>query len=146
MGAGGRRQERQMKWKLFLDDDADTARRPDITVENPEWRRTMDLPLDPPDTSHLGDWILARNFREAKALIGEFGLPDFVSFDHDLADGKDGIAVAHHIVNTDLDAEGGALSNDFDFEVHSGNRVGRANIRGLLENYLSSKRTNRMNP
>lgn len=130
-----------MKWKLFLDDDADTVRRPDITVENPMWRKTMDLPLTPPDTSDFGGWVIARNFDEAKTLFESRGLPHFVSFDHDLADGKDGIAVAHLIVDADLDAAGNALCDDFAFEVHSGNRVGRANIRGLLESYLASKTT-----
>lgn len=128
-----------MTWKLFLDDDADTVRRPDISVENTAWRIAMDLPPGPPDTSGFGAWKIARSFSEAAALIDQLGLPGFVSFDHDLADGKDGIAVAHLIVDTDLDSLGQALPENFDFEVHSGNRVGRANIRGLLEGYLSSK-------
>jgi hypothetical protein len=128
-------------WKLFLDDDADAVRRPDVSVENVSWRRTMDLPPNPPDTSEFGEWKIARNFAEAANLIDQFGLPSFVSFDHDLADGKDGISVAHLIVNTDLDAEGKALPEQFDFEVHSGNRVGRENIRSLLEGYLFSKST-----
>ena len=135
-----------MPWKLFLDDDADTVRRPEITVENTAWRRTMDMPLDPPDTSDLGDWVIARSYAEAESLFLEFGLPDFVSFDHDLADGKDGISVAHLIVNTDLDSGGVALPECFLFEIHSGNRVGRANINGLLSSYLSTKQKNQMKP
>lgn len=131
-----------MPWKLFLDDDADTVRRPEITVENAAWRRTMDLPLDPPDTSVLGDWVVARSYAEAESFFLRLGLPDFVSFDHDLADGKDGISVAHLIVNTDLDSGGAALPEGFFFEIHSGNRVGRSNIDGLLNSYLSTKQKN----
>ncbi|CTQ47346.1 cyclic-phosphate processing receiver domain-containing protein [Roseibium aggregatum] len=128
-------------WKLFLDDDADTVRRPDITVENSAWRKTMDLPLDPPNTDPavLGDWKIARSYVEAAALFDEFGLPLFVSFDHDLADGKDGIAVAHRMIEIDMDSFGGQISRRFRFEVHSGNRVGRDNIRGLLEGYMKQK-------
>jgi hypothetical protein len=116
-------------WKLFLDDDADTVRRPDITVENSAWRKTMDLPLDPPnaDPAVLGNWKIARSFAEADQLFAEFGLPFFVSFDHDLADGKDGIAVAHRMIEIDMDSFGGEISRHFRFEVHSGNRVGREN-------------------
>lgn len=129
------------RWKLFLDDDADIVRRPEITLENPAWRKTMDLPLDPPNTDRniLGDWKIARSYAEAVALFDEFGLPVFASFDHDLADGKDGIAVVHRMIEIDLDSNGEALSEEFAFEVHSGNRVGRANIRGLLDGYLSTK-------
>lgn len=128
-------------WKLFLDDDADTVRRPDITVENPAWRKTMDLPLDPPNTDPavLGDWKVARSYSEADALFAEFGLPFFASFDHDLADGKDGIAVIHRMIEIDMDSEGGEISRHFAYEVHSGNRIGRDNIRGLLDGYLKQK-------
>lgn len=132
---------RMSLWKLFLDDDADTVRRPEISVENPAWRKKMDLPLDPPNTDSriLGDWKIARSYSEAASLFDEFGLPFFASFDHDLADGKDGIAVAHRMIEIDLDLFGRELFQYFRFEVHSGNRVGRDNIRGLLEGYMKQK-------
>jgi len=123
-----------MTWKLFLDDDCDNARNPAITVENPEWRTRMNLPHTPPDTGMSGEWILARSFAEAVHAMSAKGLPGFVSFDHDLGDGKDGIAVAHWMIESDMD--GNRIPQDFAFEVHSGNPVGRENIRRLLDNYL----------
>lgn len=33
------------------------------------------------------DWIIARSFKEVKALVEKIGMPSHVSFDHDL--GKD---------------------------------------------------------
>ncbi|WP_139251244.1 cyclic-phosphate processing receiver domain-containing protein [Roseibium suaedae] len=127
-----------MIWKLFLDDDADNFRRPEISIENPEWRKAMDLPTAPPNTEPrlLGSWKIARSYKEAIDLFSQFGLPLFASFDHDLADGRDGISVAKRMIELDLDADGSLLSRFFCYEVHSGNRVGRENISGLLNGYL----------
>lgn len=126
-----------MKWKLFLDDDADGARRPGISVENPGWRVKVGLPPVPPDTWGLGPWRVARSYAEAKAAIEELGLPAFASFDHDLGDGMDGIAVVRFMIEIDLDT--GTLPEDFAYEAHSANPVGRENIKGLLESYLGQR-------
>lgn len=127
-----------MQWKLFVDDDADGSRRPAISVENPGWRSALGLPRSPPDVFHLGEWVIARSYAEAVAAMEAFGLPAFVSFDHDLGDGKDGIAVARWMIERDLD--GDRLPLDFAYEVHSANPVGRANIAGLMESYLRQRR------
>jgi len=121
-------------WKLFLDDDADGARRPAITVENPAWRSRMGLPRNPPDTWHLGEWIVARNYGEAEELLTRFGMPSFVSFDHDLGEERTGLDVARMIAERDLDM--GDMPPGFAYEVHSANPVGRQNIRSYLESYL----------
>jgi hypothetical protein len=134
-----------MVWKLFLDDDCHGVRHPSITVENPDWRNKMSLPLNVPDTAYLGDWKLAVSVEEAVQHVLKNGMPSFVSFDHDLADGKDGITFAHWMIAQDLNAQElnmtgrprEGIPHDFSFEVHSGNPVGRKNIRSLLENYLS---------
>ncbi len=133
-----------MTWKLFLDDDCDNARNPSITVENPEWRTRMNLPPTPPDVGIPGEWVLARDFDEAVRTMSAQGLPSFVSFDHDLGDGKDGISVAHWMIESDMD--GNRIPEGFAFEVHSGNPVGRENIRRLLENYLSFRTQNHPGP
>jgi hypothetical protein len=124
-----------MTWRLFLDDDCDGVRRPDITVDNPAWRVRMNLPAVPPDQTHLGAWVLARSAEEAVALMKAHGMPSFISFDHDLCDGLDAISVVHWMI--ELDLEQPSIPNDFDFEVHSGNPVGRTNIKGLLYGYLT---------
>jgi hypothetical protein len=129
-----------MSWKLFIDDDCDGARNPSITVEDSRWRRRMNLPATVPETDHLGDWVLARSADEAIATVEKLGMPSFISFDHDLGDGKDAIAVAHWLIEHDMD--GVPFPSEFAFEVHSGNPIGRANIRGLIDNYLEFKRRN----
>lgn len=126
-----------MTWRLFIDDDCDGLRAPAITVEDPSWRSMMNLYGDAPKTERLGDWVLARSVDEAVEMVEQRGMPGFVSFDHDLGDGKDGIALAHWLIEKDLD--GVPLPPDFSFEVHSGNPVGRANIRGLLQGYIEFK-------
>ena len=126
-----------MNWKLFIDDDCDGARNPAITVEERGWRSRMNLPAVKPDTSALGGWVLARSADEAMRIVEELGMPSFISFDHDLGDGKDAITVAHWLIERDMD--GHLFPEEFDFEVHSGNPVGRANIRGLIDNYLGFK-------
>ena len=123
-----------MTWRLFIDDDCDTVRRPSITVENTAWRARMNLPLTVPQTAGLGEWVFARDAASAIEAITERGMPDFISFDHDLGDGRDAMAVVHWIIERDLD--GYPIPHTFEYEVHSGNPVGRSNIRNLLSGYL----------
>jgi hypothetical protein len=126
-----------MTWKLFIDDDCDGARKPAITVENIRWRRRMNLPSDVPATAQLGDWVLARTVDEAMVAVTARGMPSFISFDHDLGDGKDAITFVHWLVERDMDGDPFPLN--FAFEVHSGNPIGRANIHGLIGGYLKFK-------
>lgn len=127
-------------WKLYLDDCADDTRKPEISVESRSWRINRGLSPFPPDTSSLGNWKIARSYDEAVALMDEFGLPEFVSFDHDLCDetpGKDGFGVAKEIVSRDMRSR--SLSKTFFFEVHSWNPIGAKNISSYLESYLASR-------
>lgn len=98
----------------------------------------MALPVTPPETAHLGDWVIARSFEEAVAHVEERGMPSFISFDHDLGTGKSGKDFANWLVDRDLDHP--SIPDCFGFEVHSGNPVGRRNIRDLLDAYLAARR------
>jgi hypothetical protein len=125
---------------LFLDDDADTVRRPEISVENPAWREDRHLSTIPPDTAFLGAWKIARSVDEAIELLDTFGLPTFVSFDHDLCDLRPeytGLKVADEIVARDMVS--GSLPENFAYEVHSWNPEGGPRIVGLLNGYLAEK-------
>jgi len=126
-----------MGWRLYLDDDADTFRPPRTTIENPAWRSEVRLPPIPPDLSHLGDWVIARNFEEARAAVERLGFPTFVAFDHDLADGRDAIPLVNLLIAMDM--ESGSMPRDFAYEVHSRNPPGAENIRSKLESYFRSK-------
>ncbi len=88
--------------------------------------------------------VIVRSFDEATKYIQENGMPNFISFDHDLGleiDGtiaKSGYDFAKWLVELSLD---GLLnfSADFSFNVHSANPVGKHNIEAILNNYLYFK-------
>ena len=103
------------------------------------------------------DWSIVRNYTEFCDYIQKYGLPDFVSFDHDLADDhyndlfsdenwsksdsdvvlkydeykeKTGYECAKWLVDWCLENE-----KQFpDFIVHSANPVGKKNIESYLNN------------
>lgn len=52
---------------------------------------------------------------------------------------KTGMDFAKWLVESDLDHNGSFLAPEFDFYVHSQNPQGKANIEGLLRQYLGTK-------
>lgn len=89
----------------------------------------------------IGDfWIICRNMSDFKRFIHFYGIPKYISFDHDLGDkepsGKD---IANYLVEQWLD-ENIVFDHDFEYNIHSANSVGRENIKGLLDNFLDFKR------
>lgn len=120
-----------MSYKLFLDDE----RMP----EQVTWERY-------PFQNHNGAWTIVRSYDEFVKTVKEFGMPEFVSFDHDLADDHylEGFAGTHpkygvYKEKTGYEAAKWLLdySNEADiplppFAVHSMNVIGRANIISLF--------------
>ena len=101
-----------MTYKLFIDDTREPS---DVT------------------------WVIVRSYDEAIAYIVSHGLPNFISFDHDLSDNSlTGYDIAKWIVESDLDGTIN-IPEDFTYEIHSQNPIGAANIKGLLDSYLSKK-------
>lgn len=109
--------------RLFLDD-----------IRNPSWVYGLDAD---------SQWVVVRSGQEFYDWINTNGLPEVISFDHDLGgvdeEGNEvdpatvpsGMDCAHFLVNYCLD-------HDLplpDFYVHSANPVGVANIRGLLDGF-----------
>jgi hypothetical protein len=89
-------------------------------------RLFLDDVRDPPDRS----WDVVRSFDEFVRYIEAHGMPDEISFDHDLGDNvPSGMDCAKWLVETER-----PLAR---FTVHSANPPGRANIEGLLENWRS---------
>lgn len=117
-------------YSLFLDDDKDTR-----------------FPPDGPSPTG-GEWIIARTLSEAYAVFDKYGMPGFISFDHDLGIDENGVEekgmhYAHRIIEIDMNEREGDVqdfsrmfSEDFDFRVHSANPVGAKNIKCLMRNYL----------
>jgi len=81
-------------------------------------------------------FIGLRSFEEFVSHITTNGLPDFISFDHDLGLEESGFDCAKWLVTYCLDNEM-ALP---DFTVHSQNPVGKKNIESLLNNFKNSFR------
>ena len=88
--------------------------------------------------------IVVRSFEEAAVYILKHGMPNFISFDHDLGMdengeiAKNGYDLAKWIVNMDLNGQI-KIPRDFTFEVHSANPVGKENIETILNNYKNFK-------
>ena len=101
-----------MKYSLFLDDE----RFPDAV----KW---VDLPRK--------NWRIARNFDQFVFNIEFNGLPEFISFDHDLgADPRTGLDCAKWLLKY-------CLRNNKEvpeFKVHSMNPIGAENIKCILNN------------
>jgi len=118
------------KYYLFLDDFRD----PQIV----SW---IDLPLH--------DWTVVRSYKEFRDAIWNKGIPEFVSYDHDLADDHYGSMNHGGAIDYDnLTEKTGYdcakfLCNECckrgikhpDFAVHSMNPVGADNIRKYIAAY-----------
>lgn len=88
------------------------------------------------------NWTVVRNYYEFCNYIQKFSLPDFISFDHDLADEhygdidnseykeKTGYECAKWLVDWCLE-NSLSLPN---FVVHSANPIGKQNIESYLNN------------
>ena len=100
----------------------------------------LDDVRDLPDESFL----LARSYEEAVLFVKENGIPPFISFDHDLGVDENekllptGFDFAKWLVEVDMDNIY-KFPENFSFNVHSANPVGKANIEGYLNNYLKSR-------
>lgn len=83
------------------------------------------------------NWIVARSLNEAETIVKSKGMPDFISFDHDLGEEAtcpNGLQVAKMLVN--LAENGYPFPENFDFQVHSANPVGKLNIESYLLTYF----------
>lgn len=97
-----------MNWKLFLDDER--------------------LP------SKEG-WVVARSSDEAIKLCLSQGLPQEVTFDHDLGGDDTSMVFLVWLTEALLDKYV-SFPEGFTYSVHSQNPVGVHNIKGLLDNLL----------
>ena len=104
-------------YSLFLDD-----------IRQPP--RTQSSELDQ-------EWVVARSSNEAIQIIMERGIPNKISFDHDLGGEDTAMFLIHWIIESVLDQELN-IPPDFQYTIHSANPVGKANIDGLMKSFLKS--------
>lgn len=87
-----------------------------------------------PAPSFPKNGVVIRSYEAFVNYVTDYGLPTFISFDHDLGNGGTGYDVAKYIVDRDLTF--GDLPTGFTFFVHSQNPVGKRNIEEFLNSYL----------
>ena len=87
------------------------------------------------------EFVIVRSYADAVHYFRKNGCPVYISFDHDLGtvDALTGYDIAKWLVERDLNDNGSFIPADFDYNVHSANPVGAANITGLFKNYLETK-------
>lgn len=100
-------------WKLWLDDQHDDPEAP--------FRH-------PPD-----DFIASKSSTDAICLTKLFGIPEFISFDHDLGDGDDAMVYINWLTDHLYD------SVVPEYAVHSANPVGRDNIISKMNSWKRSQ-------
>ena len=89
--------------------------------------------------------VICRSMDDAIWAVKTYGLPTFISFDHDLAQehyivgqgDKTGYDFAKWLVNHILD-NNLEISSDFGFYVHSMNPVGAENIHKYMMNFIAT--------
>lgn len=90
------------------------------------------------------EYIIVRNFDDFCYHIKTFGIPFFISFDHDLGDeeisienpyGKTGYDCAKWLINWLQDNK---FYTEINFQVHSMNPVGKENIENILNRWNNS--------
>ena len=93
--------------------------------------------LDDERTPKRDDFFVVRTYQEFVDWIDTYGMPVYISFDHDIAsydiNGKEmtGLDAAKYVVDYCID-------NDVacpEFNVHSANPVGGENINSMLTNF-----------
>lgn len=110
-------------WKMFLDDER--------------------MPAGDPT-----EWVICRNMAEVCAAITRHGcMPSFVSFDHDLGDRfavidgmptGDGLDVAKYLCSLDQNTDA-RFPAGFSWYAHTQNPVGRDNINGYMQSYMTHR-------
>jgi hypothetical protein len=127
-----------MSYNLFLDD----VRRPQEPYYYTRDSKYIDL-----------EWITAKNFNEFRKTIFEKGLPDMVSFDHDLSAEQYSIKMEFNSWEEYYNIEDREMTGydcakwlcEYCLEynkkfpkylVHSFNHIGAENIRNYIRNFL----------
>jgi hypothetical protein len=107
-------------------------------------KKTIKLYIDDIRIPKDETFMIVRSFHEAITYIQKNGMPDYISFDHDLGEDENGNLLptgydfAKWLVEKDLDNIY-KFSDTFNFNVHSANPIGRHQINALLNNYLHFK-------
>lgn len=118
-----------MSYNLFLDDNR--------TLEM-AWRMTS-------KTDYLlKEWVIVRSYEEFVEYIEENGMPDLISYDHDLGDvnpedpnhlEKTGYSCVKWLIEYCLDYD----INMTSYMIHTNNPRGRKDIHETIQNFIRFK-------
>ena len=86
-------------------------------------------------TIYLKNWVIVRSYAKFVDWIEQYGLPEVISFDHDLGSDLSGMDCAKWLINYCLD---NCKSLPL-YAVHSANPPGAANIEGLFRAFQKNK-------
>lgn len=92
------------------------------------------IEYDDIENSYNVVWV--KSFDEFYEWIKEYGLPDDVSFDHDLGGEKDGCDAAKVLCEFCMNMNWATLPKWY---IHSANPVGRERITSILKSYEKAK-------
>jgi hypothetical protein len=120
---------------LFLDDDAFRADK----VRHPRVYYPLIGAHDILELADSCEVIKFTTVEGAQDYIEREGCPSFISFDNDLMRTLEGIDLAKWLVEQDMDNPG-FIPAEFDFFVHSQNRIAKERIEGYLGQYLAIRR------
>lgn len=102
----------------------------------------MRLYIDDIRNPQTDNWIIKRSSAEVIEFFERYKCPNYISFDHDLGGDDTAMVIIKYMVNRDLDENGNFIPGNFEFNVHSANPVGAANIKGYLNAYFAQKNRN----
>lgn len=99
------------RWNLFLDDER------------------LPTYVDPKGSSI---WYIARTSEHAKQMVQSYGMPYYISFDHDLGGDDNAMIFLRWLSNDYFNEKQHKLPF---YGVHSANPVGAKNIESLMESW-----------
>lgn len=85
-----------------------------------------------PPNNDMSLWVISRSSDQTKQIIEGFGMPSFISFDHDLG-GEDTSMVFLKWLEGQLIDRILAFPPGFAYYVHSQNPIGAKNITGKMD-------------
>jgi hypothetical protein len=88
----------------------------------------------PPDDGTK--WVIVRSSEQAAKALIELGTPEFISYDHDLGGEDTSMKFIYFMV--DMYLSGHISQFPTNYYVHSQNPIGKRNIEGLLECFITA--------
>lgn len=110
-----------MNYNLFLDDE----RWPKQKYVEDQHKETFG--------KTIYEWLVVRNYKDFCEAIDIYGIPEYLSLDHDLGEDSTGFNCVVYLINYCLDNE---LQLTSKVCYHSANPIGVENMKGLITSFI----------